>query len=521
MRRRVTSGLALGAAVLLAVAACGSDDSPASDGGGSGGGGGGGNLTIGFDNEPPDLDPILSSRISSDRHLLNAFFDTLIRQERNGEFVPALAESWESDESSVTFTLRDDVTFHDGTPFDADAVVVNLDRARDDDSGSVKAAGLGSIDGVTAVDEHTVRLDLNRTDPLLFVNLAHEAGMMGSPAAIETDAEGFGRAPVGTGPFVFDSWRTNATLTASANEDYWRTDADGESLPKLDGLTVRFITDPSTLRTELQTGGVDMVRVLPPEEFTQLADNPDITIEDVGLRRSYYMTLNATRPPFDDPAIREAVAMAVDRDAIGRAAAGDEFDLAPSFAVEGDWFYDGDITPPELDPAGAHDILESAGLLGTEITIVARNRQPDPMIAELLQAQLGEAGFSVQVEPLEAETQLSRMREKDFDAGILVIDVPRLDPSLSFDPYFTTDAPNNWSGVQDEELDRLLTDAVATDDQDARAEDYIAVQQRVIDENYWVFLYQPRNPLNRRSNVEGIALDVDGQWRLDEAYLAE
>ncbi|MHC3393244.1 ABC transporter substrate-binding protein [Streptomyces lavendulocolor] len=513
-RRAVLAGAAGAAATATLSTVTGCSGDSGSSGSSSG------TLTAGFDNEPVSLDPALSAAISSDRNVLNLFFDALLRQLPDGTFEPALATKWESTDSAVTFTLRQGVKFHDGTSCDAEAVVFNLRRVMDPAVRSTKAAALAKVASVEATDTKTVKIKLRSPDPRLLTHLAHEAGMIASPAALRKHGAGFARRPVGTGPFTFAQWRSKVQLTAKRNDDYWATAADGSALPKLDKVILRFVTEAKVLRAELSTGGVQLVRALPPEEYKQLSGNKQIVIKDGGVRRAYYVALNVTRGPFKNPKVRAAFAQAVNRRAVGKAAAGDEYDTAPSFATSADWFYDGSIAPLPEDPEKARDTLKKAGLRGeVPLTVVARRRAPDPTIAELLQSQLTEAGFAPKAEVLEFQTQLERMKKGDFDAALLVIDIPRLDPSLAFDPYFTSDGPNNWSGLDDGALDALLEDGAGTGDKAARKKAYTDAQRRIIDNNYWVFLHQAKSPLIHNSKLKGIQLDVDGQWRLAEAGL--
>ncbi|MFD3538554.1 ABC transporter substrate-binding protein [Streptomyces sp. NPDC058662] len=513
-RRAVLAGAAAtaAAATLPTLTGCGGDSGSS--------GSSSGTLTAGFDNEPVTLDPALSAAISSDRNVLNLFFDALLRQNPDGTFQPALATTWGTDGSAITFTLRQGVTFHDGTACDAEAVAFNLRRVMDPATRSTKAAALAKVKAVETPDATTVRITLTSPDPLLLTHLAHETGMIASPAALKKGGADFGRRPVGTGPFTFVQWRSKVQLTAERNATYWAKNPDGSSLPKLDKVVLRFVTEAKVLRAELSTGGVQLVRALPPEEYKQLSGDKRIIIKDGGVRRAYYVALNVTRGPFKDPKVRAAFAHAVDRRAVGKAAAGDQYDIAPSFAILSDWFYDGSIAPLPHDPAAARKTLEEAGLRGAvPITVVARRRAPDPTVAELLQSQLTEAGFAPTAEVLEFQTQLDRMKNRDFDAALLVIDIPRLDPSLSFNPYFTSNGPNNWSGLDDRVLDALLANGAGTTDRAARTEAYADTQRRIIDNNYWVFLHQAKSPLIHSSRLRGIQLDVDGQWRLAEASL--
>ncbi|WP_191089773.1 ABC transporter substrate-binding protein [Nesterenkonia ebinurensis] len=462
------------------------------------------------------LDPAFSSAISSDRNVLNMFYDTLVRQDADGEFVPALAEDWEQDGDTLRFFLREGVTFHDGTDFDAEAAVANLTRVMDPENGNTKAAALAKVEEVTAEGEHILELTLSEPDPILLVNLAHEAGMMASPSSLEADS--LDREPVGTGPFTLSSWRSNVNLVAEANPDYWRTDDEGEALPRLGQVTFDFVTDPSTLRANLSAGQVDMVRVLPPEEYLQLEENPQVTFEDTGVRRSYYISINQEEGVFENPQAREALSLAVDREGIGEAAASGEYDISPSFATEFDWFFDESIQVPEHDPERAAELIEEAGLEGEEVSILVRRRDPDPTIAELVQSELNQTGLSASVEVLEFESLLDQMNEGDYDAAVMVIDVPRLDPSLTFDPYLVTGAPNNWGGISSDELDDLLAEGTRIEGESERAEIYSEVQRSIGDNNDLVFLHQPTAPLIHDVDLQGLVFNVDGQWRLDEAW---
>lgn len=327
---------------IATLAGCGSSDSSEGTSGGT--------LTAGFDNEPVTLDPALSSAISSDRNVLNLFFDTLLRQRRDGTFEPALATQWTDTGTGITFELRQGVKFHDGTPFDADAVVLNLKRISDPATRSTKTAALASVREVKAIGPRTVSVTLKAPDPLLLTQLAHEPGMIASPTALAKGAEEFGRRPVGTGPFTFRQWRTKVQLTAERNKTYWAKSEEGDALPFLDKVVLRFVTEAKVLRAELSTGGVHLVRALPPEEYKQLAEAPRITIKDEGVRRNYYASLNVTKGPFRDPQVRAAFAMAVERRSVGKAAAGGDFDIAPSFATSDDWFYDDALAPCRTTP---------------------------------------------------------------------------------------------------------------------------------------------------------------------------
>ncbi|MEU7905822.1 ABC transporter substrate-binding protein [Actinoplanes sp. NPDC049118] len=512
MSRRTLLGLSASALAVSTLAACGADES------GSSSPNGGGTLTVGFDNEPVSLDPALSAAISSDRNLLNLFYEGLVRQEKDGTIVPALAESWQVDGSTVTFKLRTGVTFHDGSAFDADAAAWNLKRVLDPATNSTKASTLSKISSVTVVDPVTLKVQTEAPDPLLLTQLSYEPGMMVSQKAAVAAGKDFGRNPVGTGPFVFERWVAKSQLSAKRNPSYWRKDADGKALPRLDKVVARFISEPKTLRAELSTGGVQLVRALPPEEFNQLENNGQVKLDDLGVRRSYYLAVNSAKAPFDNPQVRKALAGAIDRDGVGKTAASGEYDLSPTFATKTDWFYDSALAAPAYDAAKAKAAFAAAGIApGTAVKLVVRNRPPDPTIAQLIQANLEAAGLTVTIEALQLESYLDKLKKGDFDLGLGVIDVPRYDPSLTFDPYLHTGAANNFSQIKDPELDKLLDAARATGDRETRKKAYVDAQRRTLEQSHLVFLHQARSPVIHHSDLKGLAFDLDGQWRLHEA----
>jgi ABC-type transport system substrate-binding protein len=513
-RRAVLGGTA-SAFVVTTLAACGDDSAGSSSGGAKGG-----TLTVGFDNEPTTLDPALSPALSSDRNLLNLFYEGLVRQERDGKIVPALAESWTVEGKTVTFKLRQNVTFHDGSPFDANVAVWNIRRVISPATKSLKAPTLSKVSSVTAVDASTLKIELTAPDPLLLTHLSYEPGMMVSQKAVTGAGKDFARNPVGTGPFMFEQWTPKSQLSVKRNTTYWRKDAEGKALPRLEKVVARFITEPKTLRAELSTGGVQLVRTLPPEEFAQLKDNKQVTLEDTGVRRSYYLIMDNTKAPFNSPAVRKALTAGIDREGVGKAAASGEYDLSSTFATKTDWFYDASLPVPAFDAEKAKAALAAAGVKpGTTVKLVVRNRPPDPTIAQLIQANLQAIGLQVTLESLQFESYLAKLKGGEFDLALGVIDVPRYDASLLWDPYLRSTGPNNFAKINDPEIDKQLETARSTDDRTVRKQAYVEVQKRVLDQAYLAFLHQPRSPAIYRTNLKGLAFDIDGQWRLHEAAI--
>jgi peptide/nickel transport system substrate-binding protein len=231
---------------------------------GCGGGGGApesstppGTLYVALDAEPPELDPNLSSAYV-DRQVMASLYDKLVDLDQDGEIVPMLAKSYDvSDDGTVyTFKLREGITFHDGTEFNADAVKFNLDRYQEEDS--VRSTEVEPIESVEVVDPMTVRVTLSEPFAPFLAVLTDRAGIMASPKAIKESGGRISKNPVGTGPFEFVERVRGDHITVKKNPDYWR-----EGLPKLDKIIYRGIEDENVQYQNLQSGELDLIDSIP------------------------------------------------------------------------------------------------------------------------------------------------------------------------------------------------------------------------------------------------------------------
>src|SRR5881396_3129620 len=213
----------------------------------------GGTLTFALENDVSNLDPMLSG-LFVDRNIMYAMYDSLVRVTPKGEIIPWLAEKWETstDGKTVTFTLRTDVKFHDGTAFDADSVKWNIERYKTT-ANSQRTGDLSSVDTLTVVDAKTVKFNLKTAFAPLLGALVDRAGMMVSKAVVTAMGADFTlkRFKAGTGPFILTE--------AVKNPNWWGKDTDGSKLPYLDKITVRPIIDPDVRLTNLRTGDAQVI----------------------------------------------------------------------------------------------------------------------------------------------------------------------------------------------------------------------------------------------------------------------
>lgn len=252
--------------------------------------------------------------------------ERLVYLDGNGQPQPWLAESWAiaADQKSVTFKLRQGVKFHDGTAFDAAAVKFHFDSILDARNASPVRPSLGPLEGVEVIDANTVRLRFARPFGPLFNNLS--LGFMGfnSPTAVTKLGRGYGRKPVGTGPFRLVSWQPGREIRLERYEGYrqWRSDARHRGPALAQTVLLRIVREDTVAAEALEAGELTSANLLPDAVPRLEADKRFRVVKDSNVRQLAFIDLNQRRTPFDDPAFRRAISQAIDRQAVVRGAFG-------------------------------------------------------------------------------------------------------------------------------------------------------------------------------------------------------
>jgi ABC-type transport system substrate-binding protein len=357
------------------------------------------------------MDPIREAGV--DYAQLHAVFDTLLSiSPEDGELLPRLAEEWEADEESIVLHLRDDVTFQDGTPFDAEAVAFNLDRAKSDPDSNITGM-LAAVEAVEVVDDTTVELRLAEPTPLAVLQLlADRPGMMASPEAVQAagDSTAFSEAPVGAGMYRIEGdWFPRESLSVRAWDGYW--DPDAQTLGGIDFTEV----EPDAKVNALLSGSVDVASV-GGTDVAALEDDPDVALSVGPAAIGRGLTVNPTLAPFDDVRVRQAIAHAVNRDAMVEALTNGYGEPrcqlfaanSPAYDEELDGLY-------PYDPARAIELLEEAGYAdGLEFrAVIGSGATPYILFGELLQAQLAEVGIQMDLELVDRSQTLPMLYEED------------------------------------------------------------------------------------------------------------
>lgn len=509
--------LALVAAALLLLTGCGSGATgdggrgpqPAGSSGGTGAAGGG-TITIGINADPPNLDPAMSSALV-DRYVQNSIFDKLYDLDENLQVVPELAESLPeiSDDGKVyTIKLRQGVTFHDGTPVDADAVVFNLERYLDPDS--ARYSELSAVERVEKVDDYTVRVVLKQPYSPLLYTLTDRAGMIASPKAIQEKGDQFAQHPVGSGPFMFESRIKGDQIVLVKNPNYWK-----EGLPKADKIVWKVVTDDNVKVVNLKAGQLDIIDTVPAQALADLRSNPNLKV-DIGPGLGFQgIYLNTQQAPFDNPHLRRAVDLAIDRATLVRVVFQETADpgygpfppSSPAAAASGE--------PPQRDLDAVKKALEQGGHPdGFRFTLKTATGPVTQQVAQVIKDMLADAGIEMEIQQVEFGSLLDDTDNGNFQAAALGWS-GRPDPDGNIYPWLYTDGSQNDSRYSNPEVDRLLDRARQVLDMDQRVELYRQVMEQVHRDAPYIYLYYPKNVKAYSAKVQGFVNYPDGIIRTE------
>jgi peptide/nickel transport system substrate-binding protein len=496
----------------------------------------GGKLIYGLTLAPSGIDPHVNA--SSELGIpLTSVYDTLVWQDLSGEFVPGLAQSWEISDDGLTYTfhLRDDVVFHDGTPFDAQAVKFNLDRIADPATKSQKAVFmLGPYESTEIVDDYTVKVHLK--EPYApFLDSASQVYLgTASPTAIEKWGADYQLHQVGTGPFIMKEYIPNDHLTLVRNPGYnWAPPIFNHQGPAyLEEIEFRFFVEPATRALALEGGEADVMGEIPPHDAERLADNPAFTLLPVAIPgQSLQFFLNTEKAPTDDLRVRQAINYATDKEAIVKAIFKEYSPVAHgplnAFTIGYDESVEGMYG---VDPAKAERLLEEAGWVDSDGD---GNREKDgqllkleaylmswgyvPEVAQLLQAQLKAVGIEMESQVVAYPAALEAAREGKHN--LIPFSLSSSDPDIlrTFFHSDNADSGFNWSKVRDPRLDELLENGARTLDLGRRRELYAEAQQLIMAEALLLPIRDYVNLNAASAKVKGLRYDLRGwfPWLYD------
>ncbi|MFT3854103.1 MAG: ABC transporter substrate-binding protein [Ilumatobacteraceae bacterium] len=394
----------------------------------------GGDLRIAYSTEPTSLDPSKGSS-GNDYMSLYPLYDTLLTYTPELVPQPGLAKSWTwVDDTTLELTLNEGIRFTDGTPFDADAVKVNIEHYKSDTSNW--KADLASVDSVEVVSADVVRFHLNTPDAALLMMLADRAGMMMSPASLAAQGDDY-QNPVGAGPFKLVEYKPGISISFTRNDDYWQN-----GLPYLDTISVQFMKDDQAKLNALKSGQVDFLPQLDSSAVEQLKGQDKLTVLTRNTISFDMCYINKLDPPFNDVRVRQAINYATDRDALNLALNGETGEVAWMPWPSDFWAYQADLVPTyPYDPEKAKQLLADAGYPdGLTITGVVNPGLRQSLKNEVLQAQWAKVGIDLKLNVVEIPVASPAFFEK-HDHNIYCSGASgRIDPSLALQQLYGKDS---------------------------------------------------------------------------------
>ncbi len=476
-----------------------------------------GTLNVALHQDPGNWDPIATFLVSWGA-VGGQIFDGLIIRTPDMKLVPGLATKWEflDKNSKLRFTLRPGVKFHDGEPFDAEAVKFTFDRLLGEEGRKgPQQSNYNSIEKVVVVNPMTVDFVLKSPDPVLLTKLAGYGAMIVPPKYIkEKGSQFFGMNPVGTGPFKFTEYKPKISLSLERNPSYWG------GAPKLDQVVYRFITEPATQAAELQAGRIDVANQIPLAMIETLKKDSKLSVVSMDGPVALALRYNTQRGIMKDRNVRKALTLAVDRDAIIKSIMLGNAKPIASFQGSLSFGNDPALKPLPFNPAQAKALLQKAGVKpGTAIQLDFRG--PDSNFREVAQAVAGylqAVGITVSLKPYETNVLLNdiipngktgEMWQNQWGGWTFDYD------NTAYAMYYTK---QRWNPFDDDaKLNALLHTQRNTWDQNARKQTLQEIARYVADQALEMPLYSMNTIYGLNKRAKNLALPADGRFRFVDA----
>lgn len=520
------AALGIVAAMLVVVSACGGDSSDDADGTTattepadviiepSGPPRHGGRIVYALASESDGWNPTEGRWATDGTQVGLAIFDPLSAYDVEGNWAPYLAESITPNDDFTVWTiqLREGVTFHNGRPLDAQAVLRTVEGHR---QSALTRPALVNIDTVEATGPLTVTIRMHEPWAAFPVALTGQAGVI--PAPEQLDSPDASRFPIGTGPFKFVSWEPDKSLVVERNPDYWQRDENGQQLPYLDGIEFRPIPDASARTASIQTGDVDMTHTVDIQSidvFREMARNGQLQIyEQRGPSEVTFAQFNMLQPPFDDIRARKAVVHAINKQVwVDVVTQGQNEPANSVFRPSSRWYHDAGY--PSYDPEEARRLVEEyeaeKGPLEFSYSVIST---PEGVRqGELIKSMLEEVGMTVTIKSTDAATFIVDGALGNYQMTAWG-QFGSPDPDYEHVWWYSANASPigqlalNFPRNRDPLVDEALNRARATDDFETRKQAYIDLQERFAEDVPYAFLDYPTPVKVARNHVRGMLQD--------------
>lgn len=505
----------------------------------------GGTLTLAMPSDAVSMDPHGSNDVPSEQ-IRDTIYEPLLTQDENFEIVPVLAEEYKQiDDTTWEFKLREGVTFHDGSEFNADVVKANIERVKDVAKASPRSFLLDMVSEVNIIDDYTVELVTEYPFAPLANNLTHGAGKMISKDLIDADyqqaldeagselsleeyyelrAEGGGEheavaneissfvgqlvesEPVGTNYFKFESRSPGEQTAVVRNDDYWGDTA------LLDGVNFKVVSEPGSRIAELESGSSDAILATLSSNIERVDSNEDVTLLRNDSVSIDYIGFNTEKEPFNDPRVRQAITHAFDSEAVLEGVYNGSGTPAEAPLAPGVLGYSEDLEGLDYNMERAQELLDEAGVEDLTINLMVNDDNPERVdVALWLQESLSTLGITVNVEQVEWGAYLAATGAGEHDMFILGWSNSTGDPDNGISPLFHSDNigdTGNRSFYNNPELDSILDEARQSTEESEREQLYMDAQQILVDEAPAIFIRHGENLNAHGNHVEGFQGDA-------------
>lgn len=475
----------------------------------------GGELTVGLEDDPPMLDPHLSTA-KVDRQVFKSLYDTLVEVDENMKIVPGLAKDWTvtDDGTRYLFVLRENVKFHDGTVFNAEAVKYNFERMRDDKLGSPRKSELSLVKNIEIVDEYKIAVELKSPFTPFLASLADRAGMMVSPTAVKKLGEDFSNQPVGSGPFQFVEREIQDKIVLEKFNDYWK-----EGLPHLDKVIYKPFPDGNVRIVNLTNGDLDMIGDVPPKDLRKLKRDPDIQVSMTSGLGFQGIWVNKAKMPLKDNRLAQALSNSINRNAVVKVVFGEAAITADSPFPPGTSMHNKERKTQEVDPVQAKKLLNEAGKPdGFELKLMVAPNPTAKQTAQLVQSMASTVGIDIEIELLEFGTLLDRLTSGNYQAALLGWS-GRVDPDGNTYRFFHSEGGLNDSNYKNAEVDRILNKTREVTDVEKRKELFQELMVHLDHDLPYIYVYHPREIKAFKEKVQGFTAYPDGLLRLENVWI--
>jgi len=456
-------------------------------------------MIVAKQSDPSSLDPHLASDEAAIRCIENMYNTLLTYTDGYGEVAPSLAKSYEVSDDNLTYTLHliQGVKFHSGRVMTADDVVYSIERIKNE---GVRASHFEKVASVEAADDHTVVITLSEPFAPFATYLAHPCNVIVDQDAVEANGGKLTNADGGTGPFMLEKWDVGTQLSLTKFADYWEA-----GKPVMNHLVFRTIADSTARSTALRNGEVDMIIDVTEQEIAVLKNAEGVVVESVPGTFWEYLGMNCEHQYLDNVKVRQALANAIDRDAINAAVKMGNAEVlhVANLPSTHEAYADLNIYPAR-DLEKAKNLLAEAGYQAGEINLellVGSDWQYQVDAAQMIKAQAAEAGITIAISALESGIFFDNLNNGAFDLTVVGWS-GFVDMDEYFYNLFRSDGAYNQQNYTNPELDRLLDQGRTTLDHAARLDIYQQIQQIVAEDAPMAFLYMNNYTVAMRDNVQ-------------------